>query len=140
MIIGLDLGKKTLGIAVSYDYKLVLPSKTVFYQEGDFLLLVKKIKEIFFQEKIETIVLGLSFRTDKITETTKMIYYFYFLLKNHFQATKIVLENENYTTKEIKSLYRHFFPKKYLKKFRAAKDSSSAVLILENYLAKNLKK
>ena len=58
--IGLDLGTKTLGIAISDKTGLIASFyKTIEFKDEDYNSLIEPLKEIINNEKIESIVLGL---------------------------------------------------------------------------------
>lgn len=58
--IGLDLGTKTLGIAISDKTGLIASFyKTIEFKDEDYNSLIGPLKEIINNEKIESIVLGL---------------------------------------------------------------------------------
>ena len=58
--IGLDLGTKTLGIAISDKTGLIASSyKTIFFNEGEYDELLNPIKDIIEKEEVENVVLGL---------------------------------------------------------------------------------
>ena len=58
--LGLDLGSKTLGIAVSDRTNFIASVyKTIFFKDEDYSSLIEPLKEIVKNEDIGTIVLGL---------------------------------------------------------------------------------
>ena len=58
--LGLDLGSKTLGIAISDRTNFIASVyKTIFFKEEDYSSLIEPLKEIVKNEDIGTIVLGL---------------------------------------------------------------------------------
>lgn len=58
--LGLDLGSKTLGIAVSDRTNTISQSvKTIFFKENDYNSLITPLKEIINEYDISAIVLGL---------------------------------------------------------------------------------
>lgn len=57
--LGLDLGTKTLGIAISDKTGLIAsPYKTIFFKEGVYDELLVSIKEIVHKESVDAIILG----------------------------------------------------------------------------------
>ena len=58
--LGLDLGSKTLGIAIS-DMTNCIASvyKTIYFKDEDYNSLIEPLKEIIDKENISTLVLGL---------------------------------------------------------------------------------
>ena len=57
--LGLDLGTKTLGVAISLSGILANPYKTIFYDGTSYDPLIKELKTIITQNNIDTLVLGL---------------------------------------------------------------------------------
>ena len=58
-ILGLDLGSKTLGIAISDSLKLIVRGiETFSFKENHYHLAIDRIKTIIQNEKIEKIILG----------------------------------------------------------------------------------
>lgn len=58
--LGLDLGSKTLGIAISDRTNFIASVyKTIFFKDEDYSSLIEHLKEIVKNENIGTIVLGL---------------------------------------------------------------------------------
>lgn len=59
-IAGLDLGTRTLGVAISDKTETIATYyKTVRFMEGDYASALQEIKKIIDEEKIEMLVLGL---------------------------------------------------------------------------------
>ena len=59
-ILGLDLGTKTLGIAISDKTNtLSTPVEVIKFKDGDYASLIPKIKEIIIDKEITDIALGL---------------------------------------------------------------------------------
>lgn len=58
--LGLDLGSKTLGIAISDRTNFIASVyKTIFFRDEDYSSLIEPLREIVLNENIGTIVLGL---------------------------------------------------------------------------------
>ena len=58
--LGLDLGSKTLGIAISDRTNFIASVyKTIFFKDEDYSSLIEPLREIVFNEDIGTVVLGL---------------------------------------------------------------------------------
>ncbi|MFU8786623.1 MAG: Holliday junction resolvase RuvX [Candidatus Izemoplasmataceae bacterium] len=59
-ILGLDLGTKTLGIAISDPYQILARSvETIRFEEDDYPDAIKKLEQFLTKETVEGIVLGL---------------------------------------------------------------------------------
>ena len=58
--LGLDLGSKTLGIAISDRTNFIASVyTTIFFKDEDYSSLIEPLKEIILKEDIDTLVLGL---------------------------------------------------------------------------------
>ena len=67
--LGLDLGSKTLGIAISDRTNFIASVyKTIFFKDEDYNSLIEPLREIVLKEDIGTIVLGLPKNIEKIPD------------------------------------------------------------------------
>ena len=100
--LGLDLGIKSLGIAITDNKKIVVNGlENYFYSNCDLNLCVMKIKEIFdlYNHEIDTIVLGYPlYKSGDRSQQTIFVEKFYDQLKKNFKSVKIFLEDEKYST------------------------------------------
>lgn len=72
--LGLDLGSKTLGIAISDRTNLIASVyKTIFFKDEDYSSLIEPLREIVVNEDIGTIVLGLPKNMNNSLGTRAMI-------------------------------------------------------------------
>ena len=63
--LGLDLGTKTLGIAISdLTHTIATSNKKLKMEEYDYASLIEPIKKIIEEEKIEKIILGFPLKMD----------------------------------------------------------------------------
>ncbi len=130
--LGLDLGEKSLGVAISDKTKLIASYYKKISYNGDYLDLIKELELVVKEENIELIVLGwpknmnntLGYRA-KDTEIFKN------LLEEKLNI-KVVLEDERLTTKLAEKVLidANLSRKKRKKKI----DGVSAVVILQSYL------
>lgn len=132
--LGLDLGTKSLGIAITDSKKIVVNGlENYFYSNRNLSLCITKIKEIFhfYDYEIDTIVLGYPlYKSGAKSEQTLFVEKFYNLLKKNFKAIKIFLEDEKYSTIfAINSLKEIGLKNSKIKKI---KDKASAVIILKS--------
>lgn len=92
--IGLDLGSKTLGIAITDSLKIIATGLENFeYQNHDLNICVDKLKQIFkkYSNDIDTIVLGKPKRSNnKPSEMTLLSDEFKNILEQNFKAVKII--------------------------------------------------
>ncbi len=134
-ILGLDLGSKSMGIAISDGLKITAQVReNFFYKDNDLNKCLMKVKEYLDKENIETIVMGYpKYPSGDKSETTYLIEKFEKLLKENIDIP-IILIDEYYSTKEAK---------KYMvsanvsrKKQKSKKDMLAAQIILQFYLDK----
>lgn len=129
--IGLDLGKRSLGIAISDRLGLVASFyKSIKYSDEDKLLDV--LDEIITLEKVQSIVLGYpknmdnseGFRAQETLEFKKR-------LEDRFDMD-VILQDERLTTREAESMLIDADMSR--KKRKTVIDGVSAVIILQSYL------
>lgn len=129
--LGLDLGTKSLGLALSDRTGLIASFyKNISYTDEDKLL--EKIKDIVEKEHVEKLVLGLPKNMDnslgwRSTETIE------FKEKLEKMLDKeVILEDERLTTKIAENMLIDFDLSR--KKRKKVIDGVSAVIILQSYL------
>ena len=129
--LGLDLGTKTLGLALSDKLGIVATFyKNITYKDKNEL--ITEIKEIIEKEKVETLVLGLPKNMnntlgDRAEETIK----FKELLEKETEK-QVYLEDERLTTKVAESILINADMSR--KKRKKVIDGLSAVVILQSFL------
>ncbi len=130
--LGLDLGTKTCGVALSDKTKTIASFyKNINYKEED--ILIKEICEIVETEEIEKIILGFPKNMNNtIGERANATILFKEKLENKVNIP-IVLEDERLTTKIAEStlIRENNLSRKKRKKII---DGTSAVIILQSYL------
>lgn len=129
--LGLDLGTKSLGLALSDRTGLIASFyKNISYTDEDKLL--EEIKDIVEKEHVEKLVLGLPKNMDnslgwRSTETIE------FKEKLEKMLDKeVILEDERLTTKIAENMLINFDLSR--KKRKKVIDGVSAVIILQSYL------
>ena len=129
--LGLDLGTKSLGLALSDRTGLIASFyKNISYTDEDKLL--EEIKDIVEKEHVEKLVLGLPKNMDnslgwRSTETIE------FKEKLEKMLDKeVILEDERLTTKKAVIFLIDFYLSR--KKRKKVIDGVSAVIILQSYL------
>jgi putative Holliday junction resolvase len=133
--LGLDLGTKTLGIAISdVTNTLATPMTTWIFEEGNYGSLLPKLKQLVSDENIGIIVLGLPKNMNntlgsRAEETIK----FKENLEKYVNI-KVVLQDERLSTIEAENymLKADLSRKKRKKKI----DGLAAAIILQTYLDK----
>ncbi len=133
--LGLDLGSKTLGIAISDQTRIIANIyQTIYFEENNYQSLIEPLKEIIVKENISKIILGLPKNMDNtLGERATVTLGFKTLLENNLKI-EIILEDERLTSIISNNILidADISRKKRKKKV----DGLSAVLILQSYLDK----
>ncbi len=131
--LGLDIGLKSCGIAISDETNLIAQGLENFrFSESDWNSLVNKIIILLKKYDVDTIVIGYpTYSSGDKTATSHLIDQFVSFL-NQTINLPIVFINENNTTKKAKQLMRQSGIN--AKKQKQYKDQLAAQLILEDYL------
>lgn len=132
-IIGLDLGTKTLGVAVSDKLGLIASFyKTIFFESEDYNSLVPKVKELLDEFDTKIVVLGLpknmdnslGFASDRSLNFKK-------LLEDNLDI-EVILEDERLSSIEANNILISGDMSR--KKRKNKVDSVAASIILQRYL------
>lgn len=132
-IIGLDLGTKTLGVAVSDKLGLIASFyKTIFFESEDYNSLVPKVKELLDEFDTKIVVLGLpknmdnslGFASDRSLNFKK-------LLEDNLDI-EVILEDERLSSVEANNILISGDMSR--KKRKNKVDSVAASIILQRYL------
>lgn len=132
--IGLDVGSKTIGVALSDGY-FARPYLTIKFQEDNFIEAANKLDPLLKEEKFEKIIVGYPKNMDGSSgHRIEMVELF---LKNLYEicdvlSSDIVKIDERLTTRMAKSLMREV--NMNLKKRKENKDQLAAKIILDIYL------
>ena len=128
-VLGLDLGTKTLGVAVSDPQNiLATPLKVINYPLGDYTYLIKEVNLIIEDYHITDIALGLPKNMDNtLGEAAKRSMAFADLLQN--LAVNVHFVDERLSTVEALNILKA----KY-EEYQNVVDAVAASIILENYL------
>lgn len=129
--LGLDLGTKTLGLALSDKLGIVATFyKNITYK--DINELITEIKEIIEKEKVESLVLGLPKNmNNSLGERAEETIKFKELLEQEIEK-EVHLEDERLTTKVAESILINADVSR--KKRKKVIDGLSAVVILQSFL------
>lgn len=131
--LGLDLGSKTLGVAVSDATNTIATSlKTIFFEEENYPCLLEPIKDLIKEYNINKIVLGLPKNMNNtLGVRAEISLEFKKLLEDNFDI-EVILEDERLTTVISNNIMikADISRKKRKKKV----DSIAAQLILQSYL------
>ena len=136
--LGLDLGSKTLGIAIS-DLTNCIASvyKTIFFKDEDYNSLIEPLREIIEKENIDTLVLGLPKNMNNTLGTRAMITLeFKKLLEDNF-SLPVIMEDERLTSVISNNVLIRANVSRNKRKKKV--DGMAAVIILQGYLDKTRK-
>lgn len=132
-IIGLDLGSKSLGIAISDELNILASSLTTYYfKENDYKSAVSYLLELCDKYQVKKVVLGLpkhmngdlGIRANISFEFKKMI--------EEKANIEVILFDERLTTSLVDKAMLEGNLKR--KKRKEKKDELAAAIILQNYL------
>ena len=131
--IGLDLGTKTLGIAISDRLGMIASFyKTLEFKNEDYNSLIEPLKSIISEEKIESIVLGLPKNmNNSIGFAGERSLNFKELLEQNFDLP-VNLEDERLSSVEANNIMISSDVSR--KKRKKKVDALAATIILQRYL------
>lgn len=135
--LGLDLGSKTLGVALSDTTNTIASSlKTIFFKEDDYNSLIEPIRELINEYDISKIVLGLPKNMNNtLGPRAELSYSFKKLLEDNFNI-EVILEDERLTTVISNNIMIKADMSR--KKRKKKVDSIAASLILQSYLDRRI--
>lgn len=132
--LGLDLGSRTLGVAISDPTGLIASSYTIIRHNEEYDRLINDVREIVIEKKVETIVLGLPKNMNNtIGPKGELSYKFKEMLEKEINIP-VVLEDERLTTKQATDILISNDTSR--KKRKQVIDSMAATIILQSYLDK----
>lgn len=132
-ILAIDLGKGSIGLAISRSGILVSPLPEVRFHMCQYEEALSAVKKVFENEKIEKIVIGYPlFPSGDECEMTPIVNEFSLSLEKEFPNTPLIKQDERNTTVEAAAIFHQngINSKKQKKKI----DSGAAMVILERYL------
>lgn len=130
--LGLDLGSKTLGIAISDKKGIIASPLTILRYSGEKEDLILELKKIIEEKDIQKLILGFPKNMnntigDRAIDTLS----FKELLETNL-SLEVILYDERLTTKEAESVLINADLSR--KKRKKIIDKMAAVIILQNYL------
>ena len=133
--LGLDLGSKTLGIAISDRTNFIASVyKTIFFKDEDYSSLIEPLREIIKNEEIGTLVLGLPKNMNNSLGTRAMITLeFKDMLEKEFELP-VIMEDERLTSVISNNILISANMSRNKRKKKV--DGMAAVIILQGYLDK----
>ncbi len=134
---GLDVGKKRIGLAISQSGIISQPYLTI--QNQDINQSIDEIISICYKEKVEKIIVGLPYiESNHENKQVKYVEDFIDKLKVKINIPIIIID-EFLTSKEAERLIKASGQKNISSKNKEKIDQKSAQLILEDYLHQNQK-
>lgn len=129
---GLDLGSKSLGIAISNSGIIASTYDTFYFKEDDYEEAIKIMVELLKKEKVETLVIGLpKHMHNELGERGVLSNKFGEDLKALYPIEVIMWDERSSTKSAIKTMIQAGTSRK---KQKQKKDEVAAVIILQNYL------
>ena len=134
VFLGLDLGSKTLGIAISDRTSTIATSLEVIrYTNNDELF--SRLDEIVYIKKVDAFVLGNPLNLDGSESTrSKLTMEFKSLLENRYPTKEVFMQDERLSTVEAERMLISNDTKR--KKRKKVIDKIAATIILQAYLDK----
>lgn len=131
--IGLDLGNRTLGIAISdLEGRLARGLETVRFETEVYDKPLARLAEILTSHPVDVIVLGLPKNMDNsLGEQAEKVLHFKSLLSARF-SQQIILQDERLSTKFAEQMMR--LSHKQRQKRKETIDQEAAAVILQSYL------
>ena len=131
--LGLDLGSKTLGIAISDKTNLIASVyTTLYFKDENYQSLISSLKEIIDKEEIDTLVLGLPKNMNNtLGERAIITLEFKELLEKEFNLP-VIMEDERLTSVISNNVLIEADVSR--KKRKKKVDGMAAVIILQGYL------
>lgn len=132
-ILALDLGKGSLGMAISHSGMFITPLKNLRFRAGEYQEAIKLMKQELEGEKVEHIAIGWpTFPSGDPCEMTPIVEDFIHLIEPIFPGVPIVKVDERNSTVEAAAILHQNGEKS--KKQKSHIDSTAAVVILNRYL------
>lgn len=133
--LGLDLGSKTLGIAISDTTKTIASTlKTLYFKDENYESLIEPLREIILDNDIEKIVLGLPKNMDNsLGMRANITLEFKRMLENAFKI-EVIMEDERLTSVISNNILIEADMSR--KKRKKKVDGIAAQIILQSYLDK----
>jgi len=136
--LGLDLGTKTLGMAMSDKLGFMANTyKTIFFKNEAYDELLEPLKEIIEKEKVDVIVLGFPKNMNNTIGPRAQATIVFKEKLEEFLGREVILEDERWTTIQANNILIKADMSR--KKRKKTVDKVAATFILQSYLDKNRK-
>jgi putative Holliday junction resolvase len=131
VLLGFDLGSKSLGIATRNRLGMILPLQALFFPRVDEIKLTQSLKQLIEEYQPQTLVFGIPYHADgRESAQTQWVKGVIARLQPQL-SVPIVTVDERFSTIEAKARLHEFgIPEK---KQQAYLDSISACILLEQY-------
>ncbi len=134
--IGLDLGSRTLGVAISDELGFLARAyNTLRFEDDNYEIAAEYVIDICQKEKVNTVVLGLPKHMNGDTGIRANISYDFKKNLEEKGNLNVILEDERLTTVIVDKAM--IFGNVRRNDRKQKKDEMAAVVILQNYLDKN---
>lgn len=131
--LGLDLGTKTLGVALSDNLGLIASAKeTIRFEEGEYESLINKVKDLITEFNIKTVVLGLPKNMNNTLGFAAQRSLDFKALLEENMDIEVVMQDERLTSVEANNIL--LMSDISRKKRKKHVDAVAATIILQNYL------
>lgn len=131
--LGLDLGSKTLGIAISDRTNFIASVyKTIFFKDEDYSSLIEPLREIVLNEDIGTIVLGLPKNMNNSLGPRAMITLEFKEMLEKELGIEVIMEDERLTSVISNNILISANVSRNKRKKKV--DGMAAEIILQSYL------
>lgn len=135
-ILGLDLGTRTIGIAISDSLEMIASAvETYRFREDDFESALKRVEEIVKEKKVYKIVLGYPKHMNGDVGDKALLCEDFKNKLSESLKIEVILEDERWTTKLAQNRLLEFDLSR--NKRKQIIDKMAAVVILQNYLDGN---
>ena len=132
-ILALDLGKGSLGMAISRSGMLATPLENLRFKAGEYIEAINGIKRVLEREKVEHFVIGYPlFPSGDPCEMTPIVESFIKRLNAEFPSIPVSKVDECNSTVEASAMFHNSGENS--KKQKRHIDSGAAMIILERYL------
>jgi putative Holliday junction resolvase len=135
-VLGIDLGTKTMGIAISDPLRIIVNGLNNFHHNENYDLCVEKIIDTIFKyNDVDTILIGNPIKMDGTSsKMSNNVNNLKMKLENRkLEKIKIVLFDERYSTKIALNELKNRFGNNY-QKIKEHKDEMSAIIIVREYI------
>ena len=127
--LGLDLGSKTLGIAISHSGIIASPLETYRFKEHVYDMAIQYLNQLIKEYSVTHVILGLpKHMNNDMGDRAQLTIQF----KEKLKDVDVILWDERLSTKSAMDSMRMFRLSHQEKK--AQKDTQAALIILQNYL------